>query len=107
VARFLVLWRQNPDAPAPTDPSESLELNKMMFAGIENLMESGEIEEFGFFADGRSGYSIGKGETIDTFRNVSMFLPYVHCEVHEIIPFKKGKETAIAVMETIIGLTKK
>jgi len=96
----------NPAAPTPTDPSEDLKLNEMMFAGIENLMESGEIEEFGFFTDGRSGYAIGKGETIDTFRNVSMFLPYVYSEVHEIIPYKEGKETSIAVMKTMIELTK-
>ena len=97
----------NPVAPTPTDPSENLKLNEMMFAGIENLMDSGEVEEFGFFADGRSGYAIGKGQAIDTFRNVSMFLPYVHCEVHEIIPYKEGKETSIAVMKTLIELAKK
>jgi len=97
----------NPAAPTPTDPSENLKLNEMMFAGIENLMESGEVEEFGFFTDGLSGYAIGKGEAIDTFRNVSMFLPYVYSEVHEIIPYKEGKETSIAVMKTMIELTKK
>jgi len=107
VARYLTLWHMNPVAPTPTDPSENLKLNEMMFAGIENLMASGEIEEFGFFADGRSGYAIGKAETIDIFRNVSMFLPYIHCEVHEIIPYKEGKETSIAVMKTMIELAKK
>ena len=107
MARYLVLWHMNPVAPTPTDPSENLKLNEMMFAGIENLMESGEVEESGFFVDGRSGYVIGKGETIDSFRNVSMFLPYIHCEVHEIIPYKEGKETSIAVMKTMIELAKK
>lgn len=97
----------NPVAPTPTDPSEQLKLNEMMFAGIENLMASGEIEEFGFFADGRSGYAIAKSETIGIFRNVRMFLPYVHCEVPEIIPYKEGKETSIAVLKTMIELTKK
>lgn len=107
MARYLVLWRQNPAAPTPTTPSESLQLNEMMFAAIDDLMARGEIEEFGFFSDGRSGYVIGKGEAIDSFRNVSMFLPYVYSEVHEIIPYKKGKETSIAVMKAIIELTKK
>ena len=107
MARFLTLWRQNPMAPAPAGPKEELEMNEMMYAAIENLMESGEVEEFGFFADGRSGYSISKGEAIDTFRNVSMFLPYVHCDVHEIIPYKEGKDTSIAVLKTLIELAKK
>ena len=107
MARYLVLWRTNPAAPAPTDPSESLKLNEMMFVAIDDLIARGEVEEFGFFLDGRSGYAIGKGEAIDVFRNVSMFLPYVHCKVHEIIPYKEGKETSIAVMKTMIELTKK
>ena len=107
MARYLVLWRQNPAAPWPTDPSESLKLNEMMFAAIDDLIKRGEIEEFGFFPDGRSGYTIGKGEAIDSFRNVSMFLPYVHTEVHEIIPYEKGKETSTALMKAIIELAKK
>ena len=107
MARWLVLWRINPVAPTPTDPSEALKLNEMMFAAMDDLIERGEVEEFGFFPDGLSGYTIGKGEAIDTFRKVSMFLPYIHCEVHEIIPYKKGKETSIAVMKAIIELTKK
>jgi hypothetical protein len=107
VARYLVLWRQNPAAPTPTTPSENLQLNEMMFAAIDDLMARDEIEEFGFFSDGRSGYVIGKGETIDSFRNVSMFLPYVYSEVHEIIPYKKGKETLITLLKTMTELAKK
>ena len=107
MARYLVLWRQNPVAPTPTDPSESLKLNEMMFAAMDDLIKRGEVEEFGFFPNGRSGYVIGKGEAIDSFRNVSMFLPYVHCEVHEIIPYEKGKETVITLMKVMIELTKK
>ena len=79
----------------------------MMFAAIENLMAKGEIEQFGFFPDGRSGYVMGKGETIDSFRNVSMFLPYIYSEVHEIIPYKQGKETMITLLKTMIELAKK
>ena len=92
MARFLVLWCSNPVAPWPTNPEEYLKLNERMWAGMDNLIKKGEIKEFGYFADGRSGYAIGEGETADTFRNVSMFLPYVQCEVHEIIPYEKGKE---------------
>jgi len=107
VARYLILWRMNPVASTPTDPSEGLKLNEMMFAAIDDLITRGEVEEFGFFPDGLSGYAIGKGEAIDAFRNVSMFLPYVHSEVHEIIPYEKGKETSIALMKAMIELAKK
>ena len=107
MARYLVLWRMNPVAPTPTDPSEGLKLNEMMFAAMDDLIARGEVEEFGFFPDGLSGYVISTGEATDSFRRTSMFLPYVHCEVHEIIPYEKGKEISIAVMKTMIELTKK
>ncbi len=31
----------------------------------------------------------------------------MHCEVHEIIPYEKGKEISIALMKAIIELTNK
>lgn len=99
MARFLVLWHINPLAPWPTNPDEYLKLEERMWAGIDNLMRQGQVKEFGYFADGRSGYTIGEGETADTFRSVSMFIPYVECEVHEIIPYEKGKEIVRAVLK--------
>jgi hypothetical protein len=92
MARFLVVWHTNPVAPWPTNPEEYLKLQEMMWAGMDNLMRQGQVKEFGYFADGRSGYSIGEGETADTFRSVSLFSPYIECEVHEIIPYEKGKK---------------
>lgn len=106
MARFLVLWRQNPAAPWPADPTESLQLTERMFAAIDDLMEKGEIEEFGFFQDAISGYVISKGESADVFRRVNMFQPYIHCEVHEIIPWEKGKEIEIAVLKAKIEAAK-
>lgn len=41
------------------------------------------VKEFGYFADGRSGYSIGEGGTADVFGAVNMYIPYVQFEVHE------------------------
>ena len=107
MARFLSLWRMNPAAAWPTDPSEALKLSEMMFAAIDEGIKSGGVEEFGFFPDGGSGYSIGKGEATDVFRSVSMFQPYILCEVHEIIPYEKGKEIAMAMMKAIVKAAKK
>ena len=107
MARFLVLWRLNPVAPWPTDPSKYLELQEKMWAGIDALMQKGEIEEFGVFPDGTSGYAIGKGETVDTYRDVSMFQPYILSEVHEIIPYEKQKEIIRAILKAQIAATKK
>ena len=107
MARYLCMWRMNPAAPTPTDPSEGLKLNEMLFAAMDDLIKRGEIEEFGWFPDGTSGYVIGKGEATDMFRSASMFLPYIIGEVHEIIPYEKGKEITIAVLKAQIAAAKK
>ena len=73
MARFLVFWCVNWSAPWPMDPSKNLELNEMMWAGMDGLMKKGEIEQFGAFPDGTSGYAIGKGETTGILRDLSMF----------------------------------
>ena len=107
MARFLILWRSNPAAPMPTDPSEHLKLEEKMFAAVDDLIKKGEIEEFGFFQDGTSGYVIGKGEATDIFRRLRMFSPYILGEVHEIIPYEKGKEIMLAVAKAKIEAAKK
>lgn len=107
MARYLVLWRQNPVAPWPADPAESLKLFKRMLAGMDELMKKGEVEDFGWFHDANSGYVISKGESTDVLRRANMFMPYILSEVHEIIPYEKGKEIEIAVLKAKIEAAKK
>lgn len=107
MARYLVLWRQNPVAPWPTDPSEALKLNEIMFATMDELIKKGEIDEFGWFQDAVSGYVISKGDSADIFRRSTMFQPYILGEVHEIISYEKGKEISIAVARAKIEAAKK
>ena len=92
MARYLAIWHVNPSAPWPTDPSKNLEMLEMMWAAIDGLMKKGELEEWGIFPEGHVGYTIGKGEAIDMFRNANMFYPFVINEIHEIIPYAKQKE---------------
>jgi hypothetical protein len=107
VARFLSVWRMNPAAPVPTDPSKGLEMNEKIFAAIDALIKKGEIKEFGFFPDATSGYVIGEGESTDMFRGAYMFTPYIYGEVHEIIPYEKGKEIIRALCKAQIEAAKK
>ncbi len=107
MARFLTLWRQNPVAPQPEDFMGELELIEGMFAVMDDLMKKGEIEEFGFFPDANSGYVISKGESADVFRRANMFQPHILSEVHEIIPYEKGKEIMIAVVKAKLEPPKK
>ena len=62
-----------------------------MWAGIDNLLKKGEIKEFGWFLDGKSGYAIGEGESATVIKDVSMFTPFEEFEVQEIVPWEKGK----------------
>ena len=107
MARYLCMWRVNPVAPTPADLSEGLKLNEMLFAAMDDLIKRGEVEEFGWFPDGTSGYVIGKGEATDMFRSIRMFLPHIINEVHEIIPYEKGKEILRAVLKAQIAAAKK
>ena len=107
MVKFLNLWHFNPSAPFPTDPSKYLELMEMMFATMDGMMKRGEIEEWGVFPEGYSGYAIGKGEIADVCRNVIMFHPYVISEIHEIISYEKSKETLRAVLKARIAAMKK
>jgi hypothetical protein len=89
------------------DPAQLLELYEKMWAMMDGIMKKGEIEEWGFFPDGYTGYVIGKGEAVDFFRNTSMFLPFFCGEAHEIIPHEKGKEIVRAMLKAEIAAMKK
>ena len=92
MARFLILWHRNPVAPWPKDLTETAKLLEKMWAGIDRLLKKGELKEFGWFLDGKSGYAIGEGEATTVLRDVSMFQPYEEFEIHEIISNEEGKE---------------
>jgi len=107
VARFLAIWRSNPVAPWPRDPVEYSKLLEMMWAVIDDAIKKGTVKEYGTFLEGTSGYAIGEGEATDVFKSVNMFLPYIHFEVHEIIPYEKEKEIIRALLKSLIAAAKK
>ena len=107
MARFLNVWRINMAAPWPMDPKQSLELHEKMWAMIDGLMKKGEIEEFGVFPDGYTGYLISKGTAEDFLRGSESFLPFVISEPHEIIPYEKTKEIVRARLNALIASMKK
>jgi hypothetical protein len=108
MVRFHAIWRLNPSAPWPTDPSKLLEMEEKIWAAMDELMKKGGgVEDWGAFPDVHFGYVIGKGETVDMFRNASTFYPYIVLEVHEIIPYGRYKETIRAVRKAQIAAMKK
>ena len=96
MAKYLVLWRMNPMAPWPKDPAEMVKLTDMMFTQMDALMQKGEVTDFGFFANGTSGYGIGEGDATDEMNRDVSFYPWMDIEVHEIVPYEQGKEIARA-----------
>jgi hypothetical protein len=49
MAKFLALWNINLMAPMPTEPTEQLNFTEMLWAALDNLLQTGEIKEFDFF----------------------------------------------------------
>ena len=106
MGRFLILWQQNPQAPWPTNPVETLKLNEMMWAGIDTQIKKGDIKEIGWFMDGNSGYVIAEGTSSVILGDVSMFSPWIKVEVHEIIDHETAKATFRAVLKAQIETAK-
>lgn len=106
MARFLILWHRNPLAPWPEDLKETTVLLEKTWAGIDELMKTGEIKEFGWFLDGTSGYAIGEGESTTVLRDVCLFMPWEEVEVHEIIPWEKGKAATREAWKILAEMTK-
>ena len=106
MSKYLTLWTQNPMASWPTDPAEALQLNEVLWATVDDLMKKGEITEFGWFMDGKSGYAISEGDAVTTFTNVSMFGTYFDMTVEEIIPYEVGKQVTRALLKELMASTK-
>ncbi len=89
--RYLGIWRLNPNAPWPLDPNQAAQMNEMIFAGIDNALQTGRLLEMGFFLDGTSGYLMGSGEAMDAFRSSLAAFPFLLVEHHEIVDYETGK----------------
>jgi hypothetical protein len=107
MAKYLVLWHANPIAPWPVDPAKYLELEEMIWAGMDGLIKKGEVKELGYYPNGQGGYIIGEGEATTLYKNVLMFQPYFMVEVHEIISYENHKEISRAVCRARIEAAKK
>jgi hypothetical protein len=92
MAKYLNLWRMNPMAPSPTDPADVVKLYEMHFAAVDNWLKTGDVKEFGFFLDGRSGYVIAEGDSKGIFRRTFSFYPFIESEVQEMVPYETGEE---------------
>ncbi len=106
MGKYLTLWTQSPTAPWPTNPADALQLNETFWAAMDDLIKKGEIIDFGWFLDGKSGYAIGEGDAVTTFTNVTMFSTYFDMTVEEIIPYEVGKQVNRARLKALMAAMK-
>ncbi len=106
MGKYITLWTLNPNAPWPTDPAEALKVNEALWAAMDELMKKGEVTEFGWFLDAKSGYAIGEADAVTIFTNVNMFSTYFDVTVEEIIAYEVGKQVNRARLNALIAATK-
>lgn len=105
MVKYLALWTLRSSAPWPTDPTERLKMNEMLWAMLDDLIEKGEVSEFGWFLDGRAGYAFGEGDGATTFKNINMFTNYFDFRVEEVLPYEVGKQIFRALFKAAIEVT--
>jgi hypothetical protein len=54
IVKHMSIWRANPAAQWPMDPTEVMQIMEMMFAAMDEALKSGQVLEFGWFANGSS-----------------------------------------------------
>jgi hypothetical protein len=82
------------------DPTEVMQIMEMMFAAMDEALKSGQVLEFGWFANGSSWYvlSAGKDAKAEFMAGFANF-PWLTAEVHEVIDYETGKEMTRQVMK--------
>ncbi len=98
MAKFLGIWRINGTA-LPADPAKQVQGIEMILGQVATALKEGQIEDFGFFPNGFSGFAIMNGEAADVFGGAISFFPWIEFEVNEMIPFEKGKEITNQVIK--------
>ena len=76
-------------------------------AVVDRLIKKGLVKEFGYFLEEWRGYAIQEGEAKEVFESVYSFLPHYSTEMHEIMPWDKGKEIGRAVTKADVDAAKK
>ena len=99
MGKTMILWRANPNAPWPVDPVEGAKLNEMLWVGIDSMLKSGKMLEFGFFPDATSGYAITTEDPTGQYAGAFSMYPFIVSEIHEIVPYETGKEIGRGVFK--------
>jgi hypothetical protein len=98
MSKFLTLWESD-SSKMPTDPNERAALFGKLMEMTKKMLAEGEVTDWGMFAGGGAGYSIGEGTEADTLKRTMQFAPYIKFQVHPVLSIDKVAE----VMKSIMG----
>ena len=98
MSKFLTLWEIE-SSKWPTDPNERAALIGKQMEMTKKMLDEGKITDWGIFAGGGGGYSIGEGTEADTFKRTMQFAPYIKFQVHPVLSHDEAAE----VMKSMTG----
>ena len=98
MSKFINLWEVD-SSKMPTDPNERAAVIGKQMAMIKNMMDEGQITDWGIFAGGGAGYGISEGTESDILKRTMQFAPYVKSRVQPVLSIDEMAE----VMKSLKG----
>jgi hypothetical protein len=95
MTRWLNVWKMNPLA-VPADPEQAARLWTALSDGVASQLKTGEILEWGIYADGSGGYGIfdDGGEVRNIHRVLDRSLgkmPFVISDVRPVLDVEEAR----------------
>ena len=98
MSKFLTLWESD-SSKIPTDPNERAALFGKLMEMTKKMLDEGEVTDWGMFAGGGAGYTIGEGTQADVLKRTMQFAPYVRFKVHPVLSI----DEVAKVMKSMMG----
>ncbi len=98
MSKFLTLWESD-SSKLPTDPNERVALFGKLTEMTKKMLDEGQISDWGMFAGGGVGYTIGEGTEVDVLKLTMQFAPYIRFKVHPVL----SVDEVAQVMKSMMG----
>ena len=98
MSKFLVLWESD-SSKVPIDPKERAALLEKLTEMTKKMLHVGQISDWGMFAGGGVGYTVGEGTEADVYKLTMQFAPYIRFKVHPVLSINQVAQ----VMKSMMG----
>ena len=88
MGKYLMLWKLD-YRYMPVDPAERAAGWQLLIELVKQDMEKGLVKDWNAFVGEPAGCNIVEGTVEDIQRMMTLFVPYVEFEVHELITLDK------------------